>query len=52
MFVKKLTNLVFQLSKLNSQTIRFILLITLLIASFAFPGVALAGPGGGGSGSR
>lgn len=51
MLVKKLSNLVLPLAKLNSQTIRFILLITLLIASFAFPGVAFADPRPGGSGT-
>ncbi len=47
----KFASSVYSISKINIHTLRLIILIAMLLASLIFPGVAMADPGSGGSGS-
>ena len=47
----KFTNWAYSISKINTHTIRLIVLIALLLASLIFPGIAMADPGSGGPGT-
>ena len=53
MKINKFTRSVYAISKINTHTIRLMVLIAMLIVSLIFPGVAMAmdDPGSGGSGT-